>query len=78
MIVQIAGCIEEDEQITPFVADEDAEFWSVYLGEPGSFECIKDFDNRQDAVVFALRLLGDGRAYKIDNLTFSRGDYRAR
>lgn len=78
MIVQVAGCREEEGYITPFVADEDAEFWSVYLGEPGAFECIEDFNNKNDALNFAYRLVVSESADTLDNLTFSKGDYRAR
>lgn len=76
MIAQVAGCREEDGLVTPFVADEDAEFWSVYLGEPGSFECVDDFGLKAAAVEFAERLVANRVADTLDNRTFSIGDYR--
>lgn len=77
MIVQVAGCREEDEQVTPFVPDEDAQFWSVYLGEYGSFECVADFDSKSDALSYANKLAQSARADTLDNRTFSKGDYCA-
>lgn len=78
MIAQVAGCREGDGEVIPFVADEDAEFWSVYLGEPGTYRCIRDFNNKQDAVSYAFRLVVSERAKEVDNRTFSIGDYYAR
>lgn len=78
MIVQVAGCREDDGEVTPFVADEDAEFWSVYLGEPGGFKCLEDFDTKVEALGYAFRLIGNGRAQVLQNRTFSKGDYNAK
>lgn len=33
--VQIVGCMDDEHDVHPFVADEHANYYGVYVGEPG-------------------------------------------
>lgn len=52
-IVQVTGCLVEDGQTTPFVPDEQAQFFGVYIGKPGEFKWLADFALKADAIDFA-------------------------
>lgn len=53
--IQITGVHDNGER-TPFVSDEDAGFFGVYLGEPGDFAWLADFNYKTDALQWAHRL----------------------
>jgi hypothetical protein len=48
--VRACKCIDGEVSWTP---EENAEFFSVYSGEPGAFKWNADFDDKLDALVFA-------------------------
>ena len=70
--IQIVGCVEDlDEgEVHPFVADEHADYFSLYLGEPGAYLWLADFANKGDAELFAA-FLAQTYGYTIDDQTFT-------
>lgn len=68
--VQVCGCITDGvSNIEPFQSDIDADFYGVYVGEPGDFKWQADFLYKSDAFDFA-RLLAGRHNYLIDDRTF--------
>jgi hypothetical protein len=55
-IVQVCGCIVEDDQVTPNVPDSMAHLHSAYLGEPGAMEWLADFKEKAHALKFGKQL----------------------
>ena len=53
-IIQVCGCKEVDGETRPFVADTEAEFYGVYIGQNGPpFEWLADFKRKTHAMIFA-------------------------
>lgn len=70
--VQLCGCMEDEAgDIHPFVSDEDAHIFSVYIGEPGGYYWVADFADKDDARMFA-GLLAMAYGHKLDDQTFSK------
>lgn len=71
--VQITGCFEDEGQIVPFVSNEDADFFGVYIGEPGSYAWQADFRHYEDALVYVMAI-HKHHDIPIDDKTFSEGN----
>lgn len=70
--VQLCGCMEDEEgEVHPFVSDEDADIFSVYVGEPGAYYWVADFADKDDARMFS-ELLATTSGHKLDDQTFSK------
>ena len=67
--IQIVGCME-DEEVHPFVADEHADYYGIYVGEPGAYLWVADFINKEDAKMFA-ELIAKRDGYVLDDQTFT-------
>lgn len=72
--VQITGCFEAEDEVVPFVSHEDADFYGVYVGEPGDFHWQADFMHYEDALTYAMAV-NRHRGYPIDDKTFKEGDF---
>lgn len=71
--VQITGCFETDDRdVVPFVSHEDADFYGIYIGEPGAYMWQADFLHYEDAMAYALAV-NKHHGYPIDDKTFSEG-----
>ena len=58
-IIQVCGCKEVDGETRPFVADTDAEFYGVYIGQNGPpFEWLADFNRKTHAMMYATSFAG--------------------
>ena len=68
--VQIVGCIDDEHDIHPFVADEHADYYGIYVGEPGAYLWVADFINKDDAKLFA-ELIAKRDGYVLDDQTFT-------
>ena len=74
-LVQITGCFCTDENdCIPFASNEDADFYGVYVGEPGAFEWQADFLHREDAWAYVMAI-HKHHGYQIDDKTFNEGDF---
>ena len=72
--VQISGCFEtDDREGVPFVSHEDADFYGVYVGEPGEFRWQADFLLYEDAMTYALAI-HKHHGYVMDDKTFREGN----
>ena len=67
--IQIVGCMEAEE-VHPFVADEHADYYGAYVGEPGAYLWVADFVNKEDAKMFA-ELIAKRDGYVLDDQTFT-------
>jgi hypothetical protein len=76
IFVQVTGCFCDDEtgDTVPFVSNEDADFYGVYVGEPGVYEWQADFLHYEDAMVYAMAI-HKHHGYAIDDKTFNEGDF---
>ena len=72
--VQITGCVETDGQVVPFVSHEEAMFYGVYVGEPGSYKWQADFLHYEDALTYALAI-NKFHSFPIDDKTYTQGDF---
>lgn len=54
--VQVVGCFEEEDGVVGYVEDGSADFYGVYVGEPGSYQWAADFALKEDAIEFATRV----------------------
>lgn len=73
-LVQITGCFETEEgEVVPFVSHEDADFYGIYVGEPGGFHWQADFLHYEDALVYA-KVISEHHGLSIDDKTFSEGN----
>lgn len=52
LIIQVCGCLHEDGNVIPFVTDEEASYYSVYVGKSGEFEWLADFRDKHTALQF--------------------------
>lgn len=68
--VQITGCSEAHGCVTPFVSNQRAQFFGVYLGVPGAFEHQDDHGTLEAAYVHARELLEADHARQLDDRTF--------
>jgi hypothetical protein len=72
-VVQITGCIDIDGEVVPFVSNEDADFYGVYVGEVGQFAWQADFLHYEDAMVYVLAI-HKAHGYVIDDKTYTEGN----
>ena len=68
---QMCGCALDGNDVTPFLSDEDAQFFGVYLGSPGEFAWQMDFMMKEQAMGYAKVLVSSGAADAISDRTFS-------
>lgn len=73
--IQVAGCVSRDVEgeveITPFVSDEVAEFYGVYVqGSDGLFSWAADIRLKAHALEFG-QLIADTAGFKLSDQTFS-------
>ena len=54
LFVQITGCVSVNGNVAPFMSNEEAEFYGVYVGKPGEYRWQADFLHYEDAMVYAL------------------------
>lgn len=71
-VVQLCGCIDIDGDVAPFVSNENADFYAVYVGEPGNFEWQADFAYYEDALTYAMAV-SKANDYPLQDITFSEG-----
>lgn len=71
-IVQICGCIvDDDDDVTPFVSNQRAEFYGVYVSMPnGLYEHVVDHVSVGDAREAANASIAKGLADWLDDKTF--------
>ena len=67
--IQVCGVIEEDGECVPFVPDNVADFYGVYICDPMA-KWVADFDNKTDALNFA-QDLADSHLCGVDDRTFA-------
>lgn len=72
--VQITGCVEEAGEVVPFVSNEEAGFYGVYIGKAGQYEWQADFLHYEDALTYALAIR-NVRGYTLDDKTFTQGNF---
>jgi hypothetical protein len=73
-VVQLTGCFETDErEVVPFVSNEDADFYGVYIGEPGDFHWQADFLHYEDAMIY-VKAISKHHGIPIDDKTFYEGN----
>ena len=72
MIVQLCGCISDGDDVTPFISNEDADFYAIYIGEPGVFMWRADFAHYEDAFTYATAL-SKVNGCPLQDTTFSEG-----
>lgn len=65
IFVQVQACSEEDGMVAP-CSVSDAEFFSVYLGKPGDFDCVADFYELNAAWEYARNLAAKHGATIVD------------
>lgn len=72
-VVQLTGCVEVDEgAVIPFVSHEDADFYGVYIGQPGKFSWQADFLHYEDALIY-VKAISKHHDIPIDDKTFYEG-----
>lgn len=71
VFAQVAGCIEEAGEVRAFVSNETAQFWTLYIGEPGAYEAAADFEHPHDALEAAETSIAQGIADVLDDRTFT-------
>ena len=54
LFVQITGCVSVNGNVAPFMSNEEAEFYGVYVGKPGEYRWQADFLHYEDAMAYAL------------------------
>lgn len=70
--VQVTGCkMEDDKSVIPFVSDEEAQFYGIYLGHPGNFVHHSDHPIKTVAMAEANDIIKAGAAKLLDDKTFS-------
>lgn len=70
-VAQVCGCKDDGESaVLGMVSNAEAEFFGVYLGQPGAFQHHVDKDTRDLAIKEAEQLVADGKASEIDDKTF--------
>lgn len=69
--IQVCGCFDDDEthDVVPFVPDNAAEYYGVYVGAT-SMEWIADFAFKSDAMLFALDM-ASAHKYVVDDRTYA-------
>lgn len=72
--VQIAGRIEEAKEVVPFVSNEEADFFGVYIGKAGQYEWQADFLHYEDALTYAIAV-SRTYGYLIDDKTYLQGNF---
>ena len=73
--VQITGCVAEEGAVAPFVSNEDADFYAVYVAEPGECHWQADFLHYDDALTYAMAI-NKHHGYPIDDKTYNDGDFK--
>lgn len=73
-VVQLCGCLMQDNDTAPFVSNEAAEFYGVYVGEPGNFQWQADFKHYEDAFTYAVAI-SRVNDYPLKDLTFTQGNF---
>lgn len=72
-IIQICGCVMDGpgDDITPFVSNQCAEFYGIYLSQPdGRYVWVKDEKGLNDARETAHLMVTQGMADEINDSTF--------
>lgn len=69
-IVQICGCMAAEDGVVPFVDNDSAEFYAIYIGEPGAFEWQADFKHYDDALTYAMAVIKT-KNIPLQDLTYS-------
>ena len=77
MTVQVAGCIEAHNYVTPFVSNQRAQFFGVYLGVPGAFEHQDDHPTLDAAYAHVRALLEADHGRQFDDQTFDSEEEQA-
>ena len=77
-VVQITGCFEAEgedgaTEVIPFVSNEDADFYGIYLGKGGEFAWQADFLHYEDALTYATAV-SKTYGYQLDDKTYIDGD----
>lgn len=62
LIIQVCGCYLEDGEVTPFVTDDEASYYGVYIGKGGDFNWLADFRDKETALQFGQLLAGTYKA----------------
>ena len=73
LFVQITGCVAVNGQVAPFMSNEEAEFYGVYIGKPGEYRWQADFLYYEDAMAYALAV-NKAHGYLIDDKTYMEGN----
>jgi hypothetical protein len=60
----VGDCVE------PAQHRDEVEFYSIYLGEPGSYQWVQDFESRVDALYAAYSMAAD-LGCKIDRIQYN-------
>lgn len=68
--VQVAGCFDDGECTIGGVSNQMARFFSVYLGRPGDYVCLTDFETKAEAEEMAQELIDRGVADTYDDITY--------
>ena len=71
--VQICGCFDLNGDVVPFISNEEAEFYGVYIGEDGEYRWQADFLYYEDAMAYALAV-NKAHGYLIDDKTYMEGN----
>lgn len=68
MKVQIRSCKDSEDGQVLWCDRSEADYFGVYVGEPGDFEWAADFISYPDAVVWAGNVASN-YGYELENLT---------
>ena len=71
--VQVCGCIDVKGDVVPFISNEEAEFYGVYIGEGGEYQWQADFLHYEDAMAYALAA-SKAHGLPIDDKTYMEGN----
>ena len=73
LFVQITGCVSVNGNVAPFMSNEEAEFYGVYVGKPGEYRWQADFLHYEDAMIYATAA-SKAHGLPIDNKTYTEGN----
>lgn len=70
-IIQVCGIYHLEDEIASFVSDEEATGYGVYIGQPGDFRWLRDFDTKNEALTYAEEVAQSNPNCWLDDLTYS-------
>lgn len=70
--VQVCGCFDMNGNVVPFISNEEAEFYGVYVGEEGEYRWQADFLRYDVAMAYATAI-SKARGLPIDDKTYTEG-----